>query len=88
MGGARGTCRHCGAQYSGKQNHCQVCHQTFATERGGDSHRLGPYEPPGARFCAPTQDLASSGMWVDKRGIWHGRRNEKGVTRRPKRGDT
>ena len=76
-----GSCR-CGATFSGKQNHCTLCHQTFATERGGDSHRVGPYDPPGARRCIPVDVLATQGMWQDARGVWHGVVNRAGVQQR------
>ena len=78
---AVGSCQ-CGATFSGKQNHCTVCHQTFASERGGDSHRVGPYEPPGARRCITVDALAAQGMWQDARGVWHGAVNRAGVQRR------
>lgn len=72
---AVGSCA-CGATFSGRQNHCTLCHQTFATERGGDSHRVGPYDPPGARRCITPDMLSVHGMWQDPRGVWHGTRTK------------
>ena len=76
-----GTCRVCGAIFSGRQNHCTGCHQTFASERGGDSHRDGTYDPP-TRRCRTLDELTTGGMWTDQRGVWHGTWNNKGIQRR------
>jgi hypothetical protein len=80
-----GSCR-CGSRFLGRENHCPVCHESFASEGAGDSHRIGPYDPPGLRRCRSVDELRDGGMWstVNRFGttIWHGKWNKAGVQRR------
>ena len=56
----------CGREWSGQRaEHCPACHETFASTRAGDAHRIGPHD---ARRCVPP---ATAGLWQDARGIWH-----------------
>lgn len=78
---AMGRCGHCGATFAGRQNHCTLCHETFASETAGDAHRVGPYDPP-ARRCLTPDEMTAKGLWIDDRGIWHGRATTSGVPAR------
>lgn len=81
-----GSCGGCDAFFTGKQNHCTQCHLTFASEKGGDSHRVGPYDPPGARRCKRESELEAGGMWSVPNGagtpVWHGRVSKSGKSQR------
>lgn len=77
-----GVCgRGCDDQFKGSQNHCTICHQTFATESGGDSHRYGDYnasaDSPAGRKCRSEDEMRANGMWQKPNGaatlVWHGR---------------
>lgn len=73
----------------GRMEHCKVCHESFASTEGGDSHRIGDHgvrEGPNARRCRTPQEMGAMGMWMtltsNNKLVWHGRANQAGVQRR------
>ena len=89
-------CNGCGAEWtSRKWEHCRVagCHQTFASTRAGDAHRVGHHDeyPPSplARRCLGPSEMEAKGLWSTRspRGVlvWHGEPSKAGVARRRNR---
>jgi hypothetical protein len=70
----RPTCPDCGQQYRGNigGGHCRAyyggCCQTFANNETGDAHRVGPYEPRGARRCLTPQEMLDKGWRLTAHG--------------------
>lgn len=63
----RATCPACGQDYPGGQRggHCRECCETFASDASGDAHRVGPYEPRGARRCLSVAEMLA-GDWPER----------------------
>lgn len=70
------TCRDCAATYSGRMQHCVLCHETFGGDEAATRHQ-GPYDPtPGTpSTCRPPGSIMhkngrpilsknASGVWV------------------------
>jgi hypothetical protein len=75
------TCRDCAHVWTTKRNeHCTVCHETFAGAEPGDAHRIGEHgvtEGPTRRRCRTPDEMRAGGMWTkpNRQGfpVWHGR---------------
>jgi len=84
------TCNICGQQYSPKGGgHCRGgayggCCRTFSSDRAGDKHRVGPYDPPGLRRCLTDEEMATLTR-KDGTIIW--RLTNRGWTNEPPRPD-
>lgn len=59
---------------TGSMCRCSGCGHTFGGEKGFDLHRVGSYAEPGqfhsSRRCRSSDELKTTGMVQDKRGIW------------------
>jgi hypothetical protein len=81
------TCGKCDATWTNQRTeHCMGCHQTFASTRAGDAHRVGPHDPAeGGRRCLSPEEMVARGLWATLRNgvqIWHGRAAKDGVPHR------
>jgi hypothetical protein len=64
------VCSVCGSGWRGtKANHCTLCHRTFTTERNGDRHRVGDFDPP-SRRCLTDAELVELGLERKERDGW------------------
>jgi hypothetical protein len=73
-------CHICGGTFSGTDRsggHCRaplpdgsLCCQSFASQHAADKHRVGPYDPPGQRWCLTPDEMRSEGWQQDERGAW------------------
>jgi hypothetical protein len=84
-------CNGCDAEWTSRRwEHCKAgCHQTFASTKAGDAHRVGKHDVwsgPLARRCLEPSEMEAKGLWstLSPRGVlvWHGEPSKAGVARR------
>lgn len=69
------ACTPCGAQVTGRRNHCAACHTTFASMKDFDSHRVGKYENratgrANTRRCLTRDEMRGDGWTEHGHGLW------------------
>lgn len=64
----RATCRKCCAVFSGRSEHCTICHRTFTGSTSGDRHRVGTHGVD--RRCRSDSELSKVGLVINERGQW------------------
>ena len=64
------TCHECDKIIHGlRPEHCTVCHETFASTKAGDRHRVGSFQPY-ARRCLTTGEMVDAKLEQDSHGYW------------------
>lgn len=49
---------------------CPACFEYFRSVRAFERHRMGEFDLPGDRGCAPTARMPERGLQLDANGVW------------------